>query len=292
MVLETEFKKFREIGIYLNMDKPDSPALAKKCMDYLICHGFKIALLEGQIKYSHENVVYYPKNLFYRKPDCILVLGGDGTLLFVARKVCFYSIPIFGINLGKLGFLTEGEAGNYEEALKNLTSGDYYIEERMMLSCSIKKENESACFYMALNDVLVKSRGFRMMDIEAKAGGSTIDKFRADGLIIATPTGSTGYSLAAGGPVVSPQANVMILNPICPHRLHDRSYILPEDEVINLEFGDREQDIMVTFDGQTTVSITPNDTVKVKKATYCTRLIRLNNMSSYDRLRIKLTSEY
>ena len=290
--MEAEFKNFKEIGIYLNMDKPDSPALAEKCIGYLIQHGFKIALLEGQIKYPHECVIYYPKNLFYRKPDCILVLGGDGTLLFVARKVCFYSIPIFGINLGKLGFLTEGEAGNYEEALKNLTSGDYYIEERMMLSCSIKKENESACFYMALNDVLVKSRGFRMMDIEARANGSTIDKFRADGLIIATPTGSTGYSLAAGGPVVSPQARVMILNPICPHRLHDRSYILPEDEVIKLEFGDREKDIMVTFDGQTTVSISPQDAVNVKKATYCTRLIRLNQMSSYDRLRIKLSSEY
>ncbi len=290
--METELKKFNEIGIYLNMDKPDSQVLAEKCMDYLIAHGFKVALLEGQIRSSHNQVNYYSKTLFYRKPDCILVLGGDGTLLFVARKVCFYTIPIFGINLGKLGFLTEGEAGNYEETLSNLTSGNAYIEKRMMLSCSIKKRNESACFYVALNDVLIKSRGFRMMDIEAKANGSTIDKFRADGLIIATPTGSTGYSLAAGGPVVSPEANVMILNPICPHRLHDRSYILPEDEVINLEFGDREKDIMVTFDGQTTVSITPEDTVKIKKASYCTRLIRLNNMSSYDRLRVKLSCEY
>lgn len=290
--MEAEFENFNEIGIYLNMDKPDSAALAEKCINYLINHGFKVALLEGQIKYPDEGIHYYAKDLFYRKPDCILVLGGDGTLLSVARKVCYYAIPIFGINLGKLGFLTEGEAGNCENALKNLTAGDYHIEERMMLSCCIKKENENACYYMALNDVLVKSRGFRMMDIEAKANGSIIDKFRADGVIIATPTGSTGYSLAAGGPVVSPQAKVMILNPICPHRLHDRSYILPEDEVINLEFGDREKDIMVTFDGQTTVSITPKDTVKVKKATYCTRLIRLNQMSSYDRLRIKLCSEY
>ncbi|MDD3307643.1 MAG: NAD(+)/NADH kinase [Acetobacterium sp.] len=290
--MEAEFENFKEIGIYLNMDKPDSAVLAEKCIDYLISHGFKVALLEGQIKYPDGGIGYYAKDLFYRKPDCILVLGGDGTLLSVARKVCFDAIPIFGINLGKLGFLTEGEAGNCENALENLTAGNYYIEERMMLSCCIKKENERACFYIALNDVLVKSRGFRMMDIEAKANGSIIDKFRADGVIIATPTGSTGYSLAAGGPVVSPQAKVMILNPICPHRLHDRSYILPEDEVINLEFGDREKDIMVTFDGQTTVFITPKDAVKVKKATYYTRLIRLNQMSSYDRLRIKLCSEY
>lgn len=288
----TEKKNIKEIGIYLNMEKPDSQALGEKCIAYLLDNGFKIAMLEGQIQYSNEDVHYYAKDVFYRKPDCILVLGGDGTLLFVARKVCFYSIPIFGINLGKLGFLTEGEAGNYEDTLRNLTLGEYYIEERMMLSCTIKKKNESSCYYVALNDVLIKSRGFRMMDIQAYANGSTIDKFRADGLIIATPTGSTGYSLAAGGPVVSPKANVMILNPICPHRLHDRSYILPEDEVINLEFGDREKDIVVTLDGQTAVSITPDDAVKVKKSTYCTRLIRLNDMSSYDRLRIKLSSEF
>jgi NAD+ kinase len=290
--VESEFANFKEIGIYLNLDKPDSKTLAEKCMDYLIGHGFKIALLEGQIDGQREGVTVYPKTVFFRKPDCILVLGGDGTLLFVARKVCFYSIPIFGINLGKLGFLTEGEAAHFEDALENLVSGNYTIEERMMLSCSIKKHNESACFFVALNDVLVKSRGFRMMDIEAQADHSTIDKFRADGLIIATPTGSTGYSLAAGGPVVSPRAKAMILNPICPHRLHDRSYILPEDEVITLILGDRERDIVVTFDGQTMVSITPDDAVTVKKATYCTRLIRLNNMSSYDRLRIKFSSEY
>lgn len=291
-MLEAGIKKIKEIGIYLNMEKPDSQTLGEKCIAFLIDQGFKIALLEGQIRYPDKDVQYYEKDMFYRKPDCILVLGGDGTLLFVARKVCFYSIPIFGINLGKLGFLTEGEAGHYEDTLRNLALGEYYIEERMMLSCTIKKKSESSRYYVALNDVLVKSRGFRMMDIRASACGSTIDKFRADGLIIATPTGSTGYSLAAGGPVVSPQANVMILNPICPHRLHDRSYILPEDEVISLEFGDREKDIVVTFDGQTTVSITPDDAVKVKKSTYCTRLIRLNDMSSYDRLRIKLSSEF
>ncbi|MBC3805527.1 NAD(+)/NADH kinase [Acetobacterium fimetarium] len=285
-------QEIREIGVYLNMEKKDSKSLAERCIAYLVKRGFKIALLEGQISYQHELVHYYPSSIFYEQPDCILVLGGDGTLLSVARKSCFSCMPIFGINLGKLGFLTEGEAAHYEETLKNLTTGHYYIEERMMLSCIITRKNSGAHEYTALNDVLVKSRGSRMMEIRAFANGATIDKFRADGLIISTATGSTGYSLAAGGPVVSPRAKVMILNPICPHRLHDRAYVLPEDEVITLEFGEREKDIVVTLDGQTTVSITPEDKVQVQKSSHCTRLIRLNEISSYERLRIKLLSDF
>ena len=281
----------KEVGIYFNMEKPDSQVLGKNCIEFLLNRGFKIALLKGQIQYQDELVNYYTKGVFFRKPDCILVLGGDGTLLSVARQCCFYRVPIFGINLGKLGFLTEGEANHYEETLESYTKGDYYIEERMMLSCTIKKQNESPREYVALNDVLVKSRGFRMMDIQANASGSTIDTIRADGLIISTPTGSTGYSLAAGGPVVAPQTDVMILNPICPHRLHDRSYVLPGDEVITLEFGDREKEIMVILDGQTNVAIKPEDGVRIEKSIYSTRLIRLNKMSYFDRLRVKLSND-
>ena len=285
-------EKISEVGVYLNMEKKDSRPLAERCMAYLIERGFRIALLDGQIVYPHQAVHYYPSGLFYEKPDCILVLGGDGTLLHVARRTCFSGLPIFGINLGKLGFLTEGEAAHYEETLENLARGHYHIEERMMLRCSITKKNSITQDYVALNDVLVKSRGSRMMEVLAYANGATIDKFRADGLIISTATGSTGYSLAAGGPVVSPRAKVMILNPICPHRLHDRAYVLPDDEVITLGFGEREKDIVVTLDGQTTVTITPEDQVQVQKSDYCTRLIRLNEISSYERLRIKLLSDF
>lgn len=283
--------RIEEVGIYLNMDKPDSKSLAENCIEYLTAQGFEIALLEGQIQHSHELVHYYPKDVFFGKPDCILVLGGDGTILSVARQCCLYQVPIIGINLGKLGFLTEGEASHYEESLKRLIQGNYYIEERMMLGCTIKKKNRIPQEYVALNDVLVKSSGFRMMDVQAYASGYIIDTIRADGLIIATPTGSTGYSLAAGGPVVAPRANVMIINPICPHRLHDRSYILPEDEVVTLEFGEREKEMVVILDGQTTVYIDPKDEVTVQKSSYSTRLIRLNEMSFYDRLRIKLSND-
>ncbi|MGV8907274.1 MAG: NAD(+)/NADH kinase [Acetobacterium sp.] len=286
-----EKKQVKEVGVFLNLEKPESHILGKNCIDYLLAQGFMIALLEGQIQYDHEAVNYYEKSQFFKKPDCLLVLGGDGTLLSVARKCCFYGVPLFGINLGKLGFLTEGEAGHFEDTLKSFTQGDYYIEDRMMLTCTIKKKNHISHEYVALNDVLVKSQGFRMMDIQAYAGGSTIDTIRADGLVISTPTGSTGYSLAAGGPVVAPQADVLILNPICPHRLHDRSYILPGNEVVTLAFGSREQEIMVIIDGQTIVAIKPEDEVRVEKSIYVTQLIRLNEMSYFDRLRVKLSND-
>lgn len=283
--------QIKNIGIYVNMDKASSDTLLKDCLEFLIKEGFKVALLEGQIKYEHPNVNYYDKGSFFGKPDCILVLGGDGTLLSVARRCCFNKVPLFGINLGKLGFLTEGEAANYKEPLDALAKMDYYIEKRMMLTCIIKKKSRQWQEYVALNDVLVKSRGFRMMEAKAYASGSFIDGIRADGLIISTPTGSTGYSLAAGGPVVDPRTKAMILNPICPHRLHDRAYILPDDEEITLEFGKREKQLVVTFDGQTTVSVSPDDAICVKKSPYTTRLIRLNKMNYFDRIRLKMFND-
>lgn len=281
-------KTFESVGVFLNLEKKESKYLGAKCIEILLDLGLSVILMEGQILYHHKNVSYFTKDKFFKNCDCLISLGGDGTLLYVARHTCFYKIPILGFNLGKLGFLTEGEASSYKSALSQLYNGDYSLEERMMLSCTVRKKDEIERKYVALNDVLVKSSGFRMIDIQAYASGSKIDSFRADGLIISTPTGSTAYSLAAGGPVVSPKARVMILNPICPHRLHDRAYVLSDEEVIKLKFGNREKEIMVTLDGQTNIPITPEDEVEVVRSQYSTQLIRLNDLGYFDRLRIKL----
>ena len=280
---------FKVVGVYLNLQKKESCILGKKSIETLLDLGFIVALMEGQIEFDHKNIRYYPEDRFFINCDCVISFGGDGTLLYVARQTCFYKIPILGFNLGKLGFLTEAEAGSYKSILTQLSVGNYELEERMMLSCTVRKKGCPEKKYVALNDVLVKSSGSRMIDIEADASGSKIDSFRADGLIISTPTGSTAYSLAAGGPVVSPKAKVMILNPICPHRLHDRSYVLHDEEVIKLKFGNREKEIMVTLDGQTNVPITPDDEVEVVRSQYSTQLIRLNDLGYFDRLRIKLS---
>lgn len=284
-----------EVGIYLNCHKTDSVEMAVKCIRYLRKRDIQVALLNNQMEPDHDpGVKIYSKDEFYKKPDCIVVLGGDGTLLSVARSSCIYNMPLFGINLGKLGFLTEGEASNYESLLAVLCDGESYLEKRMMLSCIIKRYNGAEENHLALNDVLVKNTGFRMMDIMAYAGNEgedLIDFFRADGLLIASPTGSTAYSLAAGGPVVAPGTDVMIVNPICPHRLHDRAYVIGAEETIAIRFDERERDIIVSFDGQTVVTLKAKDEIIVKKASCTANLIRLNGISFYERLRNKLSDD-
>ncbi|MEG0495642.1 MAG: NAD(+)/NADH kinase [Eubacterium sp.] len=284
-----------EVGIYLNLDKKESHEMARKCIVDVREQGLRVALLEDQLKdfgdLEDPGLVSYSKALFFDVPDCIVVLGGDGTLLSVARRSCLYEMPLFGINLGKLGFLTEGEVSNYKTLLEVLCKGESYLEKRMMLTCKIYRENGDEESYLALNDVLVKNAGFRMMELRAYAGDNVMDVFRADGLIIATPTGSTAYSLAAGGPVVAPGTDVMIVNPVCPHRLHDRAYVISADEDIHIRFDEKERDIIVSIDGQTIVPIGACDEVVIEKAPYTTNLIRLNGISFYDRLRKKLSDD-
>ncbi|MDO4289498.1 MAG: NAD(+)/NADH kinase [Eubacterium sp.] len=280
-----------EVGIYLNCSKAESLTLARQCQAYLKKRGITVAFLKDQIQ-EDEDARIYDRQGFFSQPDCLIVLGGDGTLLSVARASCIKAMPLFGINVGKLGFLTEGEAGNYERLLERLIDGEYYVEKRMMLSCRVKRHEDGVSdTYIALNDVLIKNAGFRMMDIKALAGDAVIDTFRADGLIISSPTGSTAYSLAAGGPVVAPGTDVMVVNPVCPHRLHDRAYVISADEKITARFDPQESDIIVSIDGQTMVAVDARDEVCVERALHTANLIRLNGVSFYERLRNKLSAD-
>lgn len=281
-----------EVGIYLNCDKAESVPVARHCIDYLLDKAINVALLSSQLpEENRTGVEHCTTDVFFDRPDCVVVLGGDGTLLSVARRAALYNMPLFGINVGKLGFLTEGEASNYEQLLDNLVQGDFYLEERMMLTCSILRQGHSPEHYLALNDILLKNTGFRMMSARARVGEAVMDDFRADGLIIATPTGSTAYSLAAGGPVVAPGTDIIIVNPICPHRLHDRAYIIGADKTILLEFPDNERGLVVSIDGQIVVPIEGTDRVVIERAAHTTHLIRLNGISFFDRLRKKLSDD-
>lgn len=226
-----------EIGIYLNCDKRNSVELARRSASYLNHKGIRVVMLASQLQETGiEGIHGYLKDEFFSKPDCILTLGGDGTLLGAARYASANGVPICGINLGKLGFLTEGEIPDLERVLERLCDGDFTMEARLMLQCRILFSNGREEDYVALNDVLVKNAGFRMMELRARLDGKEIDTFRADGLIISSPTGSTAYSLAAGGPVVVPGTEVMLVNPICPHRLHDRAYVVSSKSTILLDF--------------------------------------------------------
>ncbi|MDD2413689.1 MAG: NAD(+)/NADH kinase [Eubacteriaceae bacterium] len=282
----------KEIAIHMNCDKADSVAMAGRCIAFLKARGVKPVMLISQLQEINNifDVQGVTKDVFFSEPECIVTLGGDGTLLGVARHASESGIPLCGINLGKLGFLTEGETTSYEEVLDKLCAGDYEIDRRMMLNGKIIKADGSTETQIALNDVLIKSGSFRMMEMSIVIDGEPLDTFRADGVIIATPTGSTAYSLAAGGPVVAPGTDAILVNPICPHRLHDRAYVVSGESTVGIQFRGRSNSIAVCMDGQITIPVGPQDKVEVSRSPHYTHLIHFEDMHFFKRLRKKLSS--
>ena len=289
-MLMSSIKKINNVGIYMNSDKKESVEFAKACIQFLQEKGKQVGLLGIQ---AHEaqisNVVNYLKDDFYALQDCIIVLGGDGTLLGVARQAAQTGIPLCGINLGKLGFLTEGDKENYKFVLDALCQNDIEIETRMMINCEIQFKYKPWESFHGMNDVVVKNTKIRNMVIKSVVDGHEMDTFRGDGLIISTPTGTTAYSLAAGGPIVAPSMELMIVNPICPHRLHDRAYVVDAESKLELNFQATTKDIMLSIDGQIGVPIGAEDKIVLTKSEHVANLVRINNIDFYERIRRKLT---
>jgi NAD+ kinase len=218
-----------------------------------------------------------------------ITIGGDGTLLNTAREVASAGIPICGINMGKLGFLTEVELPELASSLDKLISGEYQIEEHLMLDAMIIRKNRKIYVSTALNDIVISKNGVsRMIKFNLSIDNEQTANYAADGLIIATATGSTGYSLSAGGPIINPLLKVMVLTPICSHTLHVRPLVISEEEEIKVEMIANQEDVVLTIDGQTVYSLLPSDTVLVKRSSFRAKFIRLNNRSYYETLRTKL----
>lgn len=221
--------------------------------------------------------------------ECAVVLGGDGTLIHVARKLAEKKIPVFGINMGNLGFLTHADSGKARTALEALVAGEYCTEERMMLEASV----DGTGFGSALNDVVLTRNGFsRIISVGIFVNGKTVCNYRGDGVIVATPTGSTGYNLSAGGPVVAPKTELFIITPICPHSLNARSILLSaEDElhiVIREEKKTQDEEAILTLDGQRAKDLSAEDTIVIKKSDKKAYFIQLNENSFFDALHRKL----
>lgn len=219
-----------------------------------------------------------------------VVLGGDGTMLHAARLVGAKNIPVLGINLGGLGFLTEVAVSEMYEAMEMVLAGRYEVERRMMLTACLIKEDERECERLVLNDV-VFNRGVvaRLVELRTSIDGRYLTTYRADGLIVATPTGSTAYSLAAGGPLVYPTHDMILLTPICPFTLTNRPIILPDDSVVTVELGGRDaRDVSLTFDGQPGYTLAAGDVVEVRKARTAFKVVRLPGKDYFENLRSRL----
>lgn len=238
---------------------------------------------------------YTNPDLIPDETECIIVLGGDGTLLQAARDVVHREIPLIGINLGNLGFLAEVDKTTLYPALDQLIQDDYEVEKRMMLCGTVYRGNEIIGKDMALNDIVICREGpLRVVRFNNYVNNEYLNSYNADGIIISTPTGSTGYSLSCGGPIVSPSAAMTIMTPIAPHTLNTRSIIFPAEDVITVELGEgrrqNHENGLASFDGDTQIPMVTGDRIVIQKAVVSTKILKLNHLSFVEVLRQKMSN--
>ena len=283
---DCNLEKTRDIRGYLEARK-------KKCT---------IQIKESGKEQEYTDVAQIPEDV-----DCILVLGGDGTLLQAARDIIQRDIPLLGINLGTLGYLAEIEETGMDAAMNQLLSGEYEVEQRMMLTGRIvrrgihqqkHKENRLPAYKTensyALNDITItRSGSLQIIRFRICVNGQFLNEYHADGVIVATPTGSTGYNLSAGGPIVEPKAELLLITPISPHTLNTRSIILAPEDKIEIEIGagreESVQQVEVNFDGSHNVMLYTGDKVEIERAETTTGIVKLNKASFLEVLHKKLS---
>lgn len=274
-------------------NKPKDPLLAttKEVQKFLEEQGCSCSVYADEISADAWKKILGEKG---KKTSGILVLGGDGTLLRAARDTADSGIPVLGINLGTLGYLAEVECSNLKPALKRLVEGRYFIEDRMMLSGQVVRGGKVLEDTCALNDITITRNGpLQMLYFQIFVNRKLLKEYHADGIITATPTGSTGYNMSAGGPIVEPGARLILLTPICPHTLQTRSVILrAEDEIVIrvMEKAARQELYMeVCFDGSRNLGLRPGDEVRITKSSRNTSIIKLSEAGFLDVLHRKMS---
>lgn len=290
-------KELKSIAVIANFNISDKLNAAVQTAEKLMSLGCSvIAPLRGadRVKESFpetaEKIAFMSFDKLYKSSDAVIVMGGDGTILETARHAAGGGVPVLGMNLGRLGYLAELEM-NEIDRLEQIIRGEYTIDERSMLKVSIRsdKRGKIYCGY-ALNDAVI-SNAPKLIDLELLDNGAAITSFRADGLIISTPTGSTAYSMSAGGAVVDPRLKCFCITPICPHSLTSKPLIFPDSaeiEVVNST--KREKRVSLTLDGRQFFDVYYGDTVQVVKAPFSAKLIRVKPESFYQTLRNKLNT--
>jgi len=277
------------VGITFNPGKKDILEKVESIVRWLKKRGVKVFVPEESKVSGYLARMLIPVEEIKKTAQLIVSLGGDGTLCKSAREFSPAGVPILGINLGGLGFLTEVPINKFEEGLKKALSGNCTVEHRLMLQTRIIGKNFKSQNFIALNDVVI-SKSFvpRIVSLKTFVSGEFVTTYSADGLIVSTPTGSTAYSLSAGGPVVHPSLKVIILSPICAHTLAVRPLIVSEEEIIRIVPESPAEDIFITIDGQEAHPVRKQGEVEIEKSPYQARLIRLKERSFFEVLQTKL----
>lgn len=282
------------IGIVLKPHQPEALKTICELVVWLAERGIKLVggpeLEREQIEHQTGCVV----DEIHRKQlagdvDLMLVLGGDGTMIATARMIGDQEVPVLGVNYGGLGYLAEFRIQELYSALESILAGNYRLDKRAMLEVELRREESSLTRNRVLNDVVInKSALARIIEIEAYLDHQFVNSFRADGLIVSTPTGSTAYNLSAGGPVIFPSMNAVVITPICPFTLSNRPIVVPNDAEIELRLKTDHEDVALTLDGQVGFPLKVEDRVLIRKSRTTFNLIQPSNRNYFDVLRDKL----
>ena len=282
--------------IYTNTHKDKNLSTTGRIREYLETKGQRVTVWADESKWREKQGTEEREYILQAASgdvDCMLVLGGDGTVLQAARDARRLNIPIIGVNLGTLGYMTEIEPDGLEEALDRLIAGDYQQESRMMLKGTAFLSEGRTEEGWALNDIVISRSGsLQIIKFNIYVNGQFLHDYDADGVIVTTPTGSTGYNLSAGGPLVEPKARLIMVTPICPHTLNQRSIILSPEDVVDIEIlQGREgkiQTVEANFDGSHMIPLRTGDRVRVVKSEKSTEFIQLNRVSFLEMLHKKM----
>ncbi len=278
----------KKIGIVVGKNKDIDYEVTGLIANKLLEKGFEVAVAP-EVK-AGINVAVTGTDSVYGESDFIICVGGDGTFLKAARGAFPYKKPVLGVNKGTVGFLAEVEISEIGMAIDKIFAGDYIIQPRIVLDVEVIRNGETVYRNFAINDAVVSRMALsRILRLKVMMDGKFIDSFAGDGVIISTPTGSTGYSLSAGGPIVSPDMRLMLVSPICPHILYSRSFIISETKTVNVSVaGNSEVEAILTLDGQEGFPVEPDDVVSVGASENSAFFASVKQVNFYDVLRSKI----
>ena len=278
----------KSVGIFVKRHHQDAVRVAAQVAEWLSGRGIEV-LADEALAAAVPAAQSCQETVIPDQADLLIVLGGDGTLLSVARLVGDRCTPILGINLGSLGFLTEITRDEIIPVLEQLVAGELTVSERLRLDVIIRREGAEVARYRVLNDLVINKGALaRIIDMEAWVDDTYLTTFKADGLIVATPTGSTAYNLAAGGPIISPALHCLVISPICPHMLTNRPIIVSDEAVIRIEVKFQNEEVAMTADGQIGMPLQGGDVVEIRRSPHPTMLVLSPTKDYFQILRTKL----
>jgi NAD+ kinase len=279
----------KRASIIAKQGKPDLGRVAREVTQWLREHGYAVTVDAAAKEFCGECALAEREDLATQRPDFVVVLGGDGTLLSSARNVAEAGIPILGVNLGSLGFLTEIKQGEIAQALSDVDAGRYELSLRSMIHCQVQRKGSCVGAYHALNDIVMnQSAVARITEFEVRVNGTFVSNYMADGLIVSTPTGSTAYSLAAGGPILVPEVPAFVITPVASHALTNRPLVVRDTALIEIRVTVTREKAYLTIDGQQGLPLEEGDVVQCRKSDFNVKLFRLPQRTFFQVLRNKL----